>query len=48
MPGDHLRMLTQAKGTVELGPDQTAPIRSPLPDRLESLATRACREGYAW
>jgi hypothetical protein len=32
MPGDHLRMLTQAKSIVEPAPDQTATTRSPPPD----------------
>jgi hypothetical protein len=41
-PGDYLRMLMQVEGTMEVGPENMATIRSPLPDEVlfESLASR--------
>jgi hypothetical protein len=42
LPGNYLRMLMTAGGTVEVGQNHSATIRSPLPDEVqfESLATR--------
>ncbi|MGA9358482.1 MAG: hypothetical protein WBW75_10895 [Mycobacterium sp.] len=42
MPGAYLRRLLRVEGTLEVRPDRSATMRSPLPDEVlfESLATR--------
>jgi hypothetical protein len=42
LPGTYLRRLMRVEGKVEVRPDRSATIRSPLPDEVqfESLATR--------